>query len=1323
MSIEIFGPQGYEYQYLISLLALVENIDNEEMSFFIEKPNEEDAQLKVVENGEITIVDIQVKSEDISLERLSNWIFHFESQNYERCLFSKLYEEMNRYAIFVTKGRASDNVNFLVNEGFNPNSIQYRINTDFIRDFKQKSLECQNTNSDLSRNRSTRVDELINSTNNNEIKSVIRKIKLMDNMSEDFVVHKIRSIIQEKYNISPGQQINVIIELLDCIRKNIGSGKSIKNEVLQIIEKYAVSYVLIRDEHYCERELREACINELESKNILLLTGNPYCGKSYFAKDIAQHYQDSGYTISITNELFGDIGAFAFLRQNDIDDRVLILEDPLGQVIKSDNSIEIIKKMKELANIVTGNRKVIITSRADILLESFTSDSIDKCDLQGNKWHDLTLKNTAEIEMLWTSYFSDQPSSQEILSNYINWLTDNERDSSIQLGHITNIYNSVESINDLENINAGDIVKLARIDSEEIKEMILSRSALSKKVFFSLGMCCNTFRSISLQDFAFVMSDSEDQPSINKVDSGYRSTSFKKVEYPSFPTYSINNELSREIKAELKYFRKRGFIKLDSLNQLSFIHPIHHYASYLILKEDFADPFESDEIKECLNKALGVLSKEVNINVLCQLEQLCHEECNEDLKKMMLNSLKSLFPAVKDRVIKFFDTRLTILTQEEQSIFFDSVKQTIDTHSGDILWEDGIPWFNPSSERGFNFDSFLSDEIDLNKIEDDLKNKVRLKPQDVWNYIYHIDGSKLSIDVIDWILTYEESFIRECAIDKLFRYHAFVISDISKYLIEEEHPDVIYCLFRGAVESWGKYDVAKQKLISEYFKESMNRVSVILKSRKFLENFDGMDSYDSLCWSSYDELTKKSLWNVWHEVFIEYFLKFDAKFINMDEVHMVNVTTASLKYVTSNDKIVQLADTWLNWLIKYSENHIAHDYGMSVGDYLFDGTSNNSDSRLPVIEKMLDTKNTNLITYFLKSIIDHWVCLDSAEKELVYKLIRSTRADLKWIKAVCLTRHSVPDEIHTIILGSELNELDLSTKVEILKSHDLLEECINVFIGYPQPLWWNGYHHGNKAFWDLVLIKVLIGNEIDNCFMLALREFIDILYNHNTARIANVYEIYESLLCDSTKRKLVFDQLLKESATNVQTNKQAWDMLFDKVDEDEINDMYSKISNYIELIEDKQLRNNIFELFEEKTIFDGVIKYLDCESMILNFCEVINIQYRNIEGMIKRNEVASVESESERLKRVANSQLIENKRMLEQLRDQFNKVISGMYSNNIIRLTVISLIVKSIAELIGAESDHIQQLIDKNKEKVMDQRQIKRKDFDDQYQLLNWFGV
>ena len=77
---------------------------------------------------------------------------------------------------------------------------------------------------------------------------------------------------------------------------------------------------------------------------------------------------DEGFTVKVTYDVNQ---ARHFLENTNEDDKLLILEDPLGAVEVKNEAQNIIKGIYDLLNLVTDTKRLIVTSRKDILLSVF----------------------------------------------------------------------------------------------------------------------------------------------------------------------------------------------------------------------------------------------------------------------------------------------------------------------------------------------------------------------------------------------------------------------------------------------------------------------------------------------------------------------------------------------------------------------------------------------------------------------------------------------------------------------------------------------------------------------------------------------------------------------------------------------------------------------------------------------------------------------------------------------------------------------------------------------------------------------------------------
>lgn len=1322
MSVEISGPRGYDYQYLITLLVALEYLDKEDIEVYVEKENEEDAQVSFSEEGARYSIDIQVKrrSDEVDIINFADWICHFESRSADLNLLKKIGGDGNRFALIVSNSRCSDDVSLFIDEEIIHCELTKAISNDLLNRIKTVMYSCYSDAKALSVLRKESLKEFLDNISNNDLRNILKRIKMRDRYTEEYATEKIRFMLNKKYYIPQSMIDRAIIELVDKIRNGRDITGTITTDLMKIIDRYSGKNIFNMDDKYVRRCERELCRSLLSTENILLLTGVSFCGKTYLAKDIAQEYLNNGYKVEITGEVYGENGAMSFLRHSSIEDRLLILEDPFGQVETKKDAISILNEVRNLIREAKENRKLIITSRKDIILDIMAKKCISECSINSQSWIDLTLQECNEMLISWENYFGGSEESKKLFGEINNWLMKNEKTCSIQLGHIANIFNNKKDLHKLLELEPAEIINMARIDSYDLARIIENRGNAAAKVFIALGLSCNTYKSVNINDLSFILSDSNSNPSIHEDNNYNIRYSFREVAEESFPKYDPSIKVNDEFKRELKYLNQHGYIEIDNLRRITFIHPIYHYATHILFKKYFFDMFEQDNVINTAKQSLSSLSINANLCTLTILENIYRENPDAALKSLILRSLSSIFPSVRDRVIMFFDRRINDLSELEQGKFVKVLKYGDRIKNDGILWYDGMPWINPSKERSFSYRDWFRDKISKDKVDSLVKkldDGIVLSSEEMWELLNVRYDKVTTFKVLEKALSYDESFIREKAIRLIFTYYAFTFDKLDNYLDVYDHPDVIYSLFRGTLDSWLKYSNESRKLILEYYKNSLNIMSVAIRSKKFLENFEDEHSGESIDWSEVEEADKIELWNVWHEVFVEFLNKFPSRYIRMNEGHMVLVTNHSLKYVNSAEKVVELATAWFNWLDRYLEHNMPQDYGMSVARYLIDGTMYNSNSRKDIFNRMLLTDKTSFITTNVKVFVDSWGYLSDDEKNLILDLLNSNRNDIKWIKAVVLNRRSVPNEIQVTLLGGSIETKDVAEIVNILIEKNILEECLNVHCGYPQPLWWNGYHHINYKLWDSVIVEVLKRNDFNRAFNIALREIIDLIYNDDNRRISNIYDVYEEyLLKDEEKRKLVFERLLQN-----QCNKKAWDLLFQYSTDSEKEYYYDRIAEDIELVQYQQISDgDLFELFDEPIVYEKIYPRLKVDNLVKNFGNTMFMSYKALGE--SKNMYESYLSKELRasIQKLNNEEIFKINSKLEELRIKFNEVVVKLYNDSPPRLFLTNKIVSYIGRKIGLVSAELEMAIEKNRHRLIDITSDLRKKYNDHYDIENW---
>lgn len=529
------------------------------------------------------------------------------------------------------------------------------------------------------------------------------------------------------------------------------------------------------------------------------------------------------------------------------EERLLVLEDPFGSMTAHPQRAELIAKVERLLDACGPHRKLIVTTRSDILLHALRRDSIAECRMKAHVWHDLTADEVATGEQIWSRYYGESDPSKALFKRLQDWLERNERTSVLQPGQIVHLYYAQPDLGVLEQWEESAIVNEARIDSNRLARQIDEQGQYSKRVFMALGLSCNTYRAAKLDDLAFLLSESTEEPALNPQRNEPVTIAYhfggKVAETPPYPAYQTTYEITVDNREALRDLRDRGYIKVDSVYKtIVFTHPIYYHASKILFQTNLEDVFaDKESIFRLLGRSLASPSKEGNLCALMMAEWQYAETQDATLKQrvkiLLLRSLHSLFPSVKDRVIMYFNSRLDKLDDQEQKAFVRAVKVQNSMNDDHILWHKGEPYFNTATERRSSFNWLNWDEdrhvaslqklaasepLTAEEIRDMLAAHVadKMKPADL-------------LHVIRLALAYDESFIRAKAVKLLFQQFAYTFEDIAGYLEPQEHPDYIYNLFRGALSSWSSYTPQAKSAILDYFRNSLSIMSVALRSKRF----------------------------------------------------------------------------------------------------------------------------------------------------------------------------------------------------------------------------------------------------------------------------------------------------------------------------------------------------------------------------------------------------------------------------------------------------------------------------------------------------------
>ena len=1315
MSVEIVGAQGFDYQYTVTLYMILKYLEMDHFEVLVENESFEDAKLSYQLEDKTYHIELQVKKKasEIAYDEFATWLAHFQKSKSDCFILDRIQQSDTNYLVFVTNNRCTDNVSKFVGKENEIKENKICFSAEMLKDLKLRMLKGIDNKNELGRKRKEHIEQYFNQKKN-ELNKVLGRVYIIER--KDQIEREIYIILKEQYQIPKMICRDVMNQMLDVVRQGRDSGEDITALIREILKNKRFSRVLPEDKSFYKRDSIDILKSELLQKNLLLLTGVPFSGKTYIAKTIAQELQDNGYYVKLTDNIIEDQEAYYFLMSPENDSRLLLIEDPFGHIGKSENYIQIRDKIEGLIrDRLSINRKVIITSRLDILLDVFQKKQIEECKIQGNGWINTSISSKEEAEKIWLRFYGESDESLHVFERLKRSFDHHDETVFLEIGEMRHLLLSVQNINVLTHMSTDEIIKQARISSEEVCRKIKSYGETYKDIFILLGCFCNTVRSVSVKDLAYILCSNEESVSIRQkmeeevtVSIGDRQKNSHI--HQEFPVYAQMPKLDEDIISILRVLCEKGYIYKERItNEIYFLHPIYTYASKLLLQEEIEDDWDIEKYIKYMRRAIGSLSSNAAFCSLCQLGQEFDRE--QMIIDCIVEGSRSIFPAIRDVSILYLDQNFDNLNEQVQKDFMKNIRngRTADKY---MQWNGNECWYQMDGKHYFDFfnmDDFWGKDINftLEEIEERVRKKENFSKKEIYDILSSSLADNLSREFLEYTLLSDEAVIRSRAIFYLFKNYAAKLDfEKTEYLQRFENYNVVYGMLKGMFSSVNDFSEENVKKLIIYFQKQFERKSVSMYVEDLFDKFG--DEYDSkaIDWGKYAEAERLRIWKIWAALFSKWLVCFPAKFMGMNEPHMSLNIDRSLKYLNNQKEVVDVANAWIQWIHNYSKYHSVNDYGMSVLDYLITGTKNSACLRKGMIKKELKVNSTSLVTAHISHIVDLWDMLtDEERKDICEYLKNEMRGDMKWIQAVALTRKNVTKDIQIAITGNVFLDKEPKKIIDTLNEKNILTECLHIFCGFPQPLWFNGYHHSGKySLWDGVMMEVLKKDIVDENYNISLREMIDELYNNNDHRFVNGYDVYKEMLSDEEKRKQIFERLAYTSVTQNQDNKKMWDELLQACSEEEKKQYFLIISNFIEMVEYENMGyNGLLCEYELKDIVHYILPCFSSDQSIYKLSDAMLLMYRNIQEM----EV----DESKKVKQL------------------YETMVQETYKNDPPRLLFTNKIVNYTCKEMGGVSDVMQKVLEKNKKDFWDRYERVKETFEsncplkirEEYRLENWY--
>lgn len=1096
MSVELTGPQAYDFQYLVTAYIALLHIEEANCKLIVEKKDGEDAELIIVSDAKEMTLEIQVKSttNDLNIEELTSWLNHFPDRKSENNLIERLNSDDNRIALFITKGRGTDLIRPFLATNISENSGPF--NNELLSNIVNNLESNNSSDSLLKEKRSVYSSRQARYFDNNKshLRSICRRTLVWEMVSEDNIIDKCYDVLNKKFFVPLSKAKSALSETIELVKKARNERKDVIPSLEFFLRKYNVNQIHLNPVNV-DRESIEEKIKILEENNVLLLTGISFCGKTHVAKKIGSELQYAGYNCLIEPDIKK---ATRFLLQNSMENRLCIIEDPFGQVELEDNYYEILSLLKDLINSLGLNRKIIVTSKIELLRRLSNSSDPRDWRLEGNEFLDLTVKDYTFIKKVWDAYCLEKKIPSDIASLISDSLKEMPEDNLLQPGQLKHL--AYQNKTELLQMDIEDLIQVATVGGESLGMYFDTKAIAFKKVLVALGLGSSPSQIINAKELTYILSDSEEQPSLVFLEENYSTMEIPgRRSNPSFPEYELNTNLPDWVLEQLDELEVHGYISIIGDNIL-FTHPIYHEAAKYVINHQTRLSLRG--IPTIINKGIACLEPDTSFMFTKQLRKLylrysSNQEFKEQLILSSCNSLNSIFPSVRDSAFIFLVSIIEDLSDQLQEKVYRFLKNE-DIGNKRLLWRNGEPWINITSSYSLldGIDALLGLENYMDVVEIAKKlihpsESKRISSEEAWQVVssdFLFEEEEDNIQLIKQLLTYKEAFIRSRI---AFTAIKFLSNQDSHQLVElvftDEHPNVVYQAMRGAISGWNEYSEDHRAFLLSYMKLAMSNKVVVANMSRFLIDFGDDYGTDHIDWDRFSENEKKKVWWIWSQIFHVFMENVPYKFVSLNESHLFDTVMKSADYIDSSE-ILKISKSWLLWIEKHLHNRLLHESGYAVCDYLIKNTC--PDQRKELSGRILNQVDTNFISVALAEYINQWDILSNEERQKIMLLLQSGRDDARWLKAVSLTRTKVPAAIAYELVGDKcIFEKEINDIIKCFPG-DLLTDCLSVFTGDPQPLWWLGYHHTKDTKWPQVLQKLLEIPEHPS-FEIAFKSFLE----------------------------------------------------------------------------------------------------------------------------------------------------------------------------------------------------------------------------------------
>jgi hypothetical protein len=455
------------------------------------------------------------------------------------------------------------------------------------------------------------------------------------------------------------------------------------------------------------------------------------------------------------------------------------------------------------------------------------------------------------------------------------------------------------------------------------------------------------------------------------------------------------------------------------------------------------------------------------------------------------DGLNSRFPATQDLCFAFLVNHLSQVDKD--------IAQVVKNGSR-LLWRE------ISDFEWINGEAWLPEETDLfSQVE---RSLLQVEWEEVSDFLLALENEREALPLAEYaarclqylatnptamtetmmhrFLLYDLSLLRAEAARIWLSQKRANDGEILNLLCGDRSPRVILETLRGVIDGWGDLKVERAHDLICRLKDAACSAPNAYALLYTLTRFDRKEEVADPPWELFGALMPTVLQYV------------DAEMRSLS-VKLWSATRSAASKLSA-ESVVEILDVWTERLTVWQEQGHLDDHLMGAAQILLSATEQCPELRQRVSRRLLEWPDTPALMVFLTDYIDAWPKLTDGERTMIRERTIGNREDRTWLQAAVLSQNDVPAELQEWITGDRTVLKRPTPEIITKLDRRLLESCVHLYCGMPQPLWSIGIHHRGSNTWDPVIRKIGLHPD-DPLFETALAETVRSQNGQHVAQI------------------------------------------------------------------------------------------------------------------------------------------------------------------------------------------------------------------------------